>query len=179
MVHSFVCPIIRSFIQIIFVQPLCCRNSDGSFIHNTYSSFIHMTIHRSFIRTIHRSFIWLFTIHQIVHSHYSLFIVRSYKLFIVHCSFIQFIHCSSFVHRSFIWTIHRSSDRSYGLFIVHRIIHPTIHRSSDRPNCSPVMPFSSPKTYQTNISVIWTPVTLVFLLVRTSRLVTHPRLLQV
>jgi hypothetical protein len=36
------------------------------------------------------------------------------------------------------------------------------------------MLFSSPKTYQTNISVIRTPMIVIFLLVRTSRIVTHP-----
>jgi hypothetical protein len=33
--------------------------------------------------------------------------------------------------------------------------------------------FSLPKTYQTNIPVIETPVTVIFLLVKTSHLVTH------
>jgi hypothetical protein len=51
--RSFVRPIIRSFVrsfvQIIFSLPLCCRNSDrsfvrsfdrSSFVHSSYSSFI-------------------------------------------------------------------------------------------------------------------------------------------
>jgi hypothetical protein len=82
-------------------------------------------------------------------------IVRSYELFIDHRSFIWTIH------RSFIWTIHRS-------FIT------TIHHSSEPPifHCPSV--FSSPKTYQTNISVIRTPVIVIFLPERTSWIVTHP-----
>jgi hypothetical protein len=38
---------------------------------------------------------------------------------------------------------------------------------------------SSPKTCQTNIPAIRTPVTVIFLSVRTFYLVTHPRFLQV
>jgi hypothetical protein len=50
---SFVHRPYSSFFQIIFVLPLCCRNSD-----------------RSFVRSFDRS--------SFVHSSYSLFIVRSY-----------------------------------------------------------------------------------------------------
>jgi hypothetical protein len=106
MVRSFICPIIRSFVQIIFFQPLCCRNSDRSFIHNTYSivrsydysSFVHIYDYSPFIRS------FIVTIHcsSFIHTNYSSFIVRSYNLFIVHRLFIA---------------------RSYGLFIVHRIVH--------------------------------------------------------
>jgi hypothetical protein len=62
MVRSSVRPIIRSivcsFIQIIFFLPLCCRNSDRSFV-------------RSFDRSL------------FIHSSYSSFIVCLYSLFIV------------------------------------------------------------------------------------------------
>jgi hypothetical protein len=159
----------RSFVQVIFVQPLCCRNSDcSSFVHTDYSSFIG-----SFIITIHHS--------SFVHTYYSSFIG----------SFIVTIHCSSFVHT----TIHRSSfvHTDYTSFIGSFIV--TIHHSSGRSsyyssllftdhpitqifNCSSIMLSSSP-TCQTNISVIRTPVTMIFLLGRTSHLVTHPRFLQV
>jgi hypothetical protein len=53
-VRSSVRPIVRSFVrsfvQIIFFLPLCCRNSDrsfvrsfgrSSFVHSSYSSFVH------------------------------------------------------------------------------------------------------------------------------------------
>jgi hypothetical protein len=46
-------------------------------------------------------------------------------------------------------------------------------------NYSSVMLSSPPKTSQTNISVIRTPVTVIFLPVGNSHLVTHPRFLQV
>jgi hypothetical protein len=71
-IRSFIVPIHRSsfvhspyssFFQIIFVLPLCCRNSDRLFV-------------RSFDRSSVRSY-FLF----IVHHHYSSFIVRSYELF--------------------------------------------------------------------------------------------------
>jgi hypothetical protein len=69
----------------------------------------------------------------------------------------------------FVVTIHRYY--SLLLFIDHPIT-PNI-------NYSYIMLSSSHKTYQTNIPVIRTPMTVIFLLVRTSHLVTHPRFLQV
>jgi hypothetical protein len=102
---SFVRPIIRSFvrsfIQIIFVLPLCCRNSDRSFDHSivhrsfivrSWSLFIVLPDNlclavmlpefRSFVRPIIRSFVrsFIVPIHRssFVHSSYSSFIVRSY-----------------------------------------------------------------------------------------------------
>jgi hypothetical protein len=104
--RSFVRPItrsfVRSFIQIIFVLPLCCRNSD-----------------RSFVRSFDRS--------SFVHSSYSSFIVRSWSLFIVLpdnlCPAVMLPKFRSFVRpiirsfvRSFIVPIHRSS-----------FVHTTIH----------------------------------------------------
>jgi hypothetical protein len=77
MVRSSVCLIVRSFVrlfvQIIFVQSLCCRNSDRSIVHHSFivpihrSSFVHSP-YSSFVRSFDRSF---------VHSSYSTFIVRS------------------------------------------------------------------------------------------------------
>jgi hypothetical protein len=49
-VHPFVRSFVRLFVQIIFFLPLCCRNSDrsfvrsfdhSSFVHSSYSSFVH------------------------------------------------------------------------------------------------------------------------------------------
>jgi hypothetical protein len=116
--RSFVRSIIRSFVQIIFFLPLCCWNSD-----------------RSFVRSFDRS--------SFVHSSYSSFIVRSWSLFIVLpdnlCpavmlpkfrsfvrpiirsfvrSFIVPIHRSSFVHSSYSSFIGRSYDYSPLLFII-------------------------------------------------------------
>jgi hypothetical protein len=116
--RSFVRPItrsfVRSFIQIIFVLPLCCRNSDSSFV-------------RSFDRL------------SFVHSSYSSFIVRSWSLFIILpdnlCPAVMLPKFRSFVRpiirsfvRSFIIPIHRSSfiirsyDYSPSLFTI------TIHQ---------------------------------------------------
>jgi hypothetical protein len=117
-VLSFIGPIVRSFVRS-FTIPI----HRSLFVHTTIhrSLFIHMNYSSFFIR----SYI-LFTIHQIVHSHYSSFIhtnyssfiVRSYKLFIVHHSFIQTIHRSS-DHSSFVHTNYSSFIvHSYKLFII-------------------------------------------------------------
>jgi hypothetical protein len=153
-VRSFVC----SFVQIIFFLPLCCRNSDhsfvrsfdrSSFVHSSYSSFIvrskslfiilpdnlcpavMLPKFRSFIRPIIRSF---------VHSSYSSFIVCSSSLFIVHRSVI----------RLFTITIHRYyssllfiDDNCDNLFVVTiHCYYPSIIRSpqisTTHPSCCPV-----------------------------------------
>jgi hypothetical protein len=97
--RSFIVPIHRSsfvhspyssFFEIIFVLPLCCQNSD-----------------RSFVRSFDRSF---------VHSSYSSFIVRSPFLFIVHRSFRRTIH-HHYSLLLFIVTIHRHYSPSL-LFII-------------------------------------------------------------
>jgi hypothetical protein len=74
-VHLFVRSFVRSFVQIIIVQSLCGWNSDHSFI---------IPIHHPFIGTIHRSY-ELFTVHRIVHNHYSSF-VRSPNYSTAHSS---------------------------------------------------------------------------------------------
>jgi hypothetical protein len=89
--RSFVRPIIRSFVRS-FIIPI--RRS------------------RSFIRTIHRS--------SFVHNPYSSFIVRSYELFTVHR--IIHSHYSSFIGSFillFIVTIHRSFDRPNIQLLIH------------------------------------------------------------
>jgi hypothetical protein len=72
-VHPFIRSFDRSFVQIILVQPLCCRNSDRSIVH------------RSFIVPIHRS--------SFVHSPYSSFVqiicVLSLCCRNSDCSFVQ------------------------------------------------------------------------------------------
>jgi hypothetical protein len=108
------------------------------------------------------------------------------RLFIIplHCSFIRTIYHSSFVRNPYSSFI----VGSYDLFTVKRIIHNhyslfillfIITSIAQIFNFSSIMMISSPKTYQTNISVIRTPGTVIFFLIRTSRLVTHPRILQV
>jgi hypothetical protein len=122
---SFVRPIIRSFVrsfvQIIFFLPLCCRNSD-----------------RSFVRSFDRS--------SFVHSFYSSFIIRSYGLFTIT------------IHRYYSPLLFIIVNQHYSpllLFIDHPI--------TPNFNYSSIMLSSPPKTSQTHIPVIRTPVTLIFL----------------
>jgi hypothetical protein len=99
-----------------------------------------------------------------------------------------FIHSSysSFVHRHYSSLGHTNYSPSLFTVTIHRyysslLFIVTIHRSSDHPNFnySSIMLSSPPKTSQTHIPVIRTPVTVIFLPVGTSHLVTHPRFLQV
>jgi hypothetical protein len=148
--HSPYSSFVRSFVQIIFVQPLCCRNFDRSFVR----SFDRSSVRSYFLFIVHRSFIRLLTStiqHRTIHRHYSsllLFIDDIYRYF-------------------FVVTI--QSYYSSLLFIDHSI--------TPNFNYSSIMLSSSPKTSQTNIPVIRTPVTVIFLLVRTSHLATHPKFL--
>jgi hypothetical protein len=119
-----------------------------------YYSYQLFTVYHSFISTIYRL--------SFVYTNYLSLLVRSYKLFIVHSSFMPTIHRLSY-YSSFVQSfsqlfivrpfIHHSFVQ---LFIVCPIVYRTIHCSSDRPiiHCSSVMMFKSPKTCQTNISVI-------------------------
>jgi hypothetical protein len=136
-----------SFFQIIFVLPLCCRNSDHSivrpFVHSSYSSFI-VTIH-------HSSFV-----HTTIHHHYSqlLFIIVT-----IHCYYSSTLFMIVTVYRYYSSSL-LFIDDIYGafsslLFIDHPII-PNFNYSS-------IMLSSPPKTSQTHIPVIRTPVTVIFL----------------
>jgi hypothetical protein len=111
---------VRLFVQIIFVQPLCCRNSDRSIVHRSFIVPIH---HSSFVHSPYSSFVQIICVLPLCcrnsdrcSSDHS--IVRS---------FIVPIHRSSFlsiVRRSFIVTIYRS----YKLFTItiHRYYSPTL-----------------------------------------------------
>jgi hypothetical protein len=123
-----------------------------SFVRPIVRPFVHSS-YSSFIVTIHRSSF----VHMTIHHHYSplLFIVT-----------IHHRYCSSMIP---VATFRR--HYSSLLFIDHPI--------TPNFNYSSVMLSSPPKTSQTNISVIRTPVTVIFLPVGTSHLVTHPRFLQV
>jgi hypothetical protein len=126
-----------------------------------FRSFVRPII-RSFVRLIIRSFVrsFIVPIHRssFVHTHYSplLFNVT-----------IHYYYSSSLL---FIDTIHHCYYLSL-LFIDHPI--------TPNFNYSSIMLSSPPKTSQTHILVIRTLVTMIFLPVGTSHLVTHPRFLQV
>jgi hypothetical protein len=131
-----------------------------SFVRPIIWSFV-----RLFIVPIHRSFI--VTIHHLsfVHTNYSpsLFTITIHRYYSASWLFIVIIH------RWYLWQPFRRHYSSL-LFIDHPI--------TPNFNYSSVMLSSPPKTSQTNISVIRTPVTVIFLPVGTSHLVTHPRFLQ-
>jgi hypothetical protein len=176
--RSFVRPIIRSFIrsfvQIIFFMSLCYRNSDRSFVRSfDRSSFVHSSC-SSFVHSPYSSFFQIIFVLPLCcrnsdRSFVRSFIVpihRSSSLFIVHRSFIRLFTIT--IHRYFslllfsIVTIHRwylwqPFRRHYSslLFIDHPI--------TPNFNYSPVMMSSPPKTSQTHIPVIRTPVTVIFL----------------
>jgi hypothetical protein len=162
-VRSIIRSFVHSFVQIIFSLPLCCRNSDRSFDHSiVHRSFI-VPIHRSsFVHSPYSSFFQIMFVlplccrnfdHSFVHSSYSSFIVRSSSLFICHRSFIRTIH-HHYLSLQFIVTIHRHYSPSL-LFIDHPI--------TPNFNYSSIMLSSPPKTSQTHIPVIRTPVTVIFL----------------
>jgi hypothetical protein len=107
-VHSPYSSFIRSSVQIIFVQPLCCQNSDHSFVG-------------SFIVPIHRS--------SFVRSHYSPFIVHSYELCTVttHCYYSRLLFIIVTIHHYYYSSMIFIITISSPLFIV------SVHRSSDHP----------------------------------------------
>jgi hypothetical protein len=154
------------------------RSSDRSivrpFVHpNNLCSAVMLPKFRSFVRPIIRSFVRSF----IVPIHRSSFVHSPYSSFIVP------IHRSSFVHSPYSSFIVRSYDYSPLLFTVtiHHRHYPSLlfidHPITPDFNCSSIILSSSPETCQTNIPVIQTSVTVIFLPIRTFHLVTHPKFL--
>jgi hypothetical protein len=110
-VRSFVC----SFVQIIVVQPLCCRNSDHSIVHRSFIFPIHRS---SFVHSPYSSFVQIIFVQSLCCQNSDRSFVRSFVL-----SFIVPIHRSSFVHSHYLSFIVRSYDYSPSLFTIV-----TIHR---------------------------------------------------
>jgi hypothetical protein len=145
----------------------------------------------SFIRPIIRSFVrsFIVPIHHssFVHSSYSSFIVRSYRLFTItihryYSSLLLFIIVTVHPYYSSSLLFIDNTYCDYSIITIHRYYSLLLfidHPITPNFNYSSIMLFSSPKTCQTNIPVIWTPVTAIFLPVRTFHLVTHLRSLQV
>jgi hypothetical protein len=131
---------------------------------------------RSFVRPIIRSFVRSFI--QIIFF-LSLCCRNSDRLFVRSFDRSSFVH-SSYSLLLFIVTIHRYYS-SLLLFIdtIHHHYYLSLlfidHPITPNFSYSSVMMSSPPKTSQTNISVIRTPVTVIFLPVGISHLVTHPR----
>jgi hypothetical protein len=148
-------------------------------------SFDHLIVHRSFIVTIHLSSFVHTTIHHYystllfisvtIHRYYSsryysktlFIIVTIYRYYSSSLLFVDDIYDT--YNYFFVVTIHWYYSSL--LFIDHPI--------TPNFNYSSIMLSSPPKTGQTNIPVIRTPVTVIFLPVGTSYLVTHHRFLQV
>jgi hypothetical protein len=208
MVCSSVRPIVRSFVrsfvQIIFFLPLCCRNSDrpfvrsfdrSSFVHSSYSSFI-VCLSSLFTVTIYRHYLpLLFTV--TIYRHYlPLLFYRYYFTVTIYRHYLSLL----FYRHYFTVTIYRhyfivtilpllftvTIYRHYSLLLftitIHRYYLPLLfidHPITPNFKYSSIMLSSPPKTSQTHIPVIQTPMTVIFLPVGTSHLVTHPRFLQV
>jgi hypothetical protein len=134
-----------------FVRPI---------IRSFVRSFIVPIHHSSFVHTNYSPSLFIVTIH---HRYYSptLFIIVTIQRY--YSSSLLFIN--DIYNKFFIVTI----NRYYSLFI----------RSPQNFNYTSIMLSSPPTTSQTHIPVTRTPVTVIFLPVGTSHLVTHPRFLQV
>jgi hypothetical protein len=138
----FVRPIIRSFVRS-FIVPI----HRSSFFHRHYSSFVH---------TDYSPLLFIVTIHR-YYSASLLFIDDIYgNLFVVtiHCYYSSMISMAPFLSSLFIDTIHHHYYLSL-LFINHPI--------TPNFNYSSIMLSSPPKTSQTHIPVIRTPVAVIFL----------------
>jgi hypothetical protein len=172
--RSFVRPFIRpNNLFPAVMLPKFWSFDRSSFVHSSYSSFI-VPIHRSsFVHSPYSSFFQIIFVLSLCCRNFDRSFVRSFDrssvrswfLFIVHRSFIVTIHRSSFIHT----TIHH--HYSTLLFIDDTCDNPfRRHYSSllfiDHPippnfNYSSIMLSSPPKTSQTNISVIRTPMTVI------------------
>jgi hypothetical protein len=170
---------IRSFVQIILFLPLCCQNSD-----------------RSFVQSFDRS--------SFVHSSYSSFIIRSYELFTItilpllftvtfYCYYLPLLFTVTFYcyYLSLLFTVTILPSLFYRHYLpslftvtilpslftvtIHRYYSPLLFIDHPIPpnfNYSSIMLSTPLKTSQTHIPVIQTPVTVIFLPVGTSHLVT-------
>jgi hypothetical protein len=184
-VRSIVRSFVRSFVQIIFFLSLCCRNSDrpfvrsfdrSSFVHSSYSSFI-IRSSSLFTVTIYRHYLpLLFTV--TIYRHY--FTVTIYRYYLP--SLFTVTIYRHYFSVTIIVTIYSYYLPSLFTVTIYHYYSPLLfidHPITPNFNYSSVMLSSPLKTSQTHIPVIQTPVTVIFLLVGTSHLVTHPRFLQV
>jgi hypothetical protein len=193
--RSFVRPIVWSLVWSFMV-----RSSDRSIVHPfvrpnnpfpvvmlpKFWSFVRSIIRSFIVRSeflfiVHRSFIRLFTITILpllftvtIYRHYLplLFTVTIYRYYLpllFTITILPSLFTVTILPSLFTVTIYRYYSSL--LFIDHPI--------TPNFNYSSIMLSSPPKTSQTHILVIQTPVTAIFLPVGTSHLVTHPRFLQV
>ena len=132
--RSFVRPIIRSFVrsfvQIIFVLPLCCHNSDRSFVRSFDRSSVRS--YELLTVTIHHYYSLLLFI-VTIHIHYSLPLL--FIITIHHCYYSSMISIISFSSSLFIIAIHRyysSISRSPQISTTHTSCCP-LHLRPARP----------------------------------------------
>jgi hypothetical protein len=154
-VRPIVCPIVRPFVRPNNLCSVVMLPKFWSFIRSIIRSFVHTTIHHYYST--------LLFIIVTIHKHYSpslLFVVTIHRHYSSSLLFINAIY-NYFFRRYYL-----------SLLFIERPITPNFNYSS-------IMLSSPPKTSQTNIPVIRTPVTVIFLRVRTSHLVTHHKFLQV
>jgi hypothetical protein len=150
--RSFVCPIIRSFVRS-FIVPI----HRSSLVHSHYSSFVHMNYshHYSpllFIVTIHRYYSPLLLFIVTIRRHCSPLLLFADTIH--HCYYSStLLFIDDIYGNFFVVTIH--GYYSSLLFIDHPI--------TPNFNYSSIMMSSPPKTSQTHILVIRTPVTVIFL----------------
>jgi hypothetical protein len=151
-------PKFRSFIRSFMV-----RSSVRPIVRSFVRSFVQIIFFLPLCcRNSDRPLVRSFDRSSFVHSSYSSFIVRSSSLFTI--------------------TIYRHYLPSLFTVTIYRYYSPLLfidHPITPNFNYSSIMLSSPPKTSQTHIPVIQTPVTVIFLPEGTSHLVTHPRFLQV
>jgi hypothetical protein len=196
MVHSSVRPIVRLFVRPNNLFPAVMlpkfRSFDHSIVHRSFivpiprSSFIHTNYSPSlftvtFTVTIYRYYLsLLFSV--TIHRYFLplLFTVTIYRYYLP-LLFTVIIY-RYYLSLLFTVTIYRYYLPLLFTVTIYRYFLPllfTDHPITPNFNYSSIMLSSPPKTSQTHIPVIQTPVTVIFLPVGTSHLVTHPRFLQV
>jgi hypothetical protein len=162
MVRSSVCPIVRSFVQIIFFLLLCYRNSDRSFVRSFDRSSDRSWFVRPIVRSFVRSFVQIIFFLPLCCRNSDCSFVRSFdRSSFVHSSYSSFIvtiHHSSFVQTNYSPLLFTVTVRHYysSLLFIDHPITPNFNYSS-------IMLSSPPKTSQTHIPVIRTPVTVIFI----------------
>jgi hypothetical protein len=123
---------------------------------------------RSFVRPIIRSFVrsFIVPIHRssFVHRHYSSFIARSYAIH-HHCSQLLLTDTIHWHYSSLLFTdtIHHRYRLSMIFILTFSLLLFIDHPITPNFNYSSIMLSSPPKTSQTHIPVIRTPVTVIFL----------------
>jgi hypothetical protein len=142
MVRSSVRPIVRSFVQIIFFLPLCCQNSDrsfvqsldrSSFVQSSYSSFIVRSydyspslFYRYYLPLLFTVTFYRYYLPLLFYRHYLplLFTVTIFTVTIYHHYFTVTIY-RHYLPLLFTVTIHRSSDHPKFQLLIHHAVQST------------------------------------------------------